>query len=628
MSKNYTSKDIEVLTDREHVRLRTNIYLGNMSKVTYKIPIFGEDTFVLKEVSFMPAVYKAVNEIIDNCLDEFAQIGITNKTLKIEARPSEGFYSISDNGRGIPIDKHATGKYTPEVALASMKAGRNFSNDKQAGVIGQNGVGSACTNYCSKKFTVDIQRDKKRYHQEFSDGALNATKPSIRSSSSKHTGTSVSFELDDKVFSDIELPQELITNRAHEISLLNPGMVVEYNKDKFNSKKGLEEYVKKISDNNYFKFTFENGEFFVIFKGVEGVDEQVYTWVNSSLLFDSGICNTQFLNAFYDATISHVASQAKKLKIEVTKNDIRENLLVLGNLKIANPEYDAQSKTRLTGPNIRKELVNMLSEQWSQFSRKNKTWFNEVIERAAARHHKSADAAAIKDHQKSLKKKVPGMLDATSDDRFNCQLLITEGLSAKSQISEARDPKTTAAFPLTGKINNVYGVTPAQLLKMDKLTNLLTAIGLVPGKKALRSELRFGKIVIATDADMDGSDIFTLLINLFHTFWPEMFSPDYDPPMVYRLIAPNVVASKGGKRVHFTTRAEYEKQKAKYSNWTIEYMKGLGSMSKKDWEMVLSGETNTMIPIIDDNEFKQTLELLFGPSADKRKEWLQNDEGE
>ena len=297
-------------------------------------------------------------------------------------------------------------------------------------------------------------------------------------------------------------------------------------------------------------------------------------------------------------------------------------MLVLGNLKIKDPEYDAQSKTRLTGPNLRKEIVDMLASQWTQFARKNKTWLSTVLERAISRHHSSANSKAIKNMQKALNKNVPKLNDATSKNRFECQILITEGDSAKSQITEARNPRTTAAFPLTGKINNVYGITPAQLLKMEKITNLLMAIGLIPGTKAMRGDLRYGKIVIATDADYDGSDIFTLLINLFYTFWPELFSPDHEP-IVHRLIAPNVVVSKGNKRVHFTTRADYEKAKSKYSGWSVEYMKGLGSMAKKDWEMVLSGETDTLIPVTDDSHIKETLELLFGPSADRRKEWLQ-----
>lgn len=618
----YDAKDIKVLSDREHVRLRTQVYLGNTKMTSYEVPLFTKDSITLSEVSFIPAVYKAVGEIIDNSIDEFAQINQANKHLKIEANPILGTYTISDNGRGIPIGKHETGKFTPEVALGSLRSGRNFEDELEAGVIGQNGVGSACTNYCSTEFSVDIHRDGKRYRQNFTDGGLHISKPSIRKGAAK-TGTSISFQLDSEVFDETSLPPELMENRAIEIALTNPGVTTEYNKTKYKFRRGFDDIVKKISD-HYFKFEEDGIEFFVIFDVHEGIDERIFSWVNSSLLFDSGLCNTQFLNAFYDRATKHLATQAKKQKCEVTKNDIRKNLLVLGNLRLSSPQYDAQSKTRLTGPNLRKEMADLVDKMWTSFARRNKDWLNEVLERAMIRHHSQANKKAVKEHQKNLKKKVPGLVDATGKDRSLCQLLITEGDSAASMITQAREPRTTASLPLRGKVNNVNGSTVAQLLNMGKVTDLLSAIGLIPGQKAMRFDLRYGKIVIATDADVDGSDIFTLLVNLLYTFWPELFDPDYEP-IVYRLIAPNVCAVKGNRRVHFVSLAEFEKRKAKYKGWTINYYKGLGSMHRADWEMILNGETDTLIPIVDDGEVKDTLQLLFGKDADARKEWLQSE---
>ena len=623
-NKSYTSDDVLVLSDREHVRLRTQIYLGNTSPISYPIPLFVNDRFEIKDIEFIPAVYKAVGEIIDNSIDEFAQITQKNKLLKIDADPVFGTYTISDNGRGIPITKHKTGKYTPEVALGALRAGRNFSDDKDAGVIGQNGVGSACTNYCSTEFNIDIHRDGKRYRQRFSDGALDVSRPSIRKGTASKTGTSISFQLDDDVFSETTLPEELIHNRAIEIALTNPGVAVEYNKKKYKYKRGLEDIVKKISDNNYFKFSVGDMEFYIVHGVHTGMDEQMFTWVNSSLLFDGGLCNTQFLNAFTSKTIEHLTSAAKKNRCEVTKNDIKRNLLVFGNLKIADPEYDAQSKTRLTGPNMRGEMSSLVADQWSSFARKNKAWLEQVLERAVIRHHGSADKEAVKDHKKNLHKKVQGLVDATGKIRSNCKILITEGDSAASMITQAREPRTTASLPLRGKVNNVFGCTVAQLLKMEKIADLLSAIGLVPGRRALRSELRYGQIIIATDADVDGGDIFTLLVNVFYQNWPELFDPDYEP-IIFRLVAPNVALTKKDQRIHFPTRTEYEKVKSKYKSWNVDYYKGLGSMEREDWEMILSGETNTLIPVVDDGKMGDTLTLLFSKDADARKEWLQNE---
>lgn len=622
-NKNYTADDIKVLSDRDHVRLRTQIYLGNMKETSYSVPLFLNNTFTTQDITFIPAVYKAVGEIIDNCLDEFAQTSLVGKHLTIDAHPVLGMYTISDNGRGVPIAKHETGPYTPEVVFGQLRSGRNFSEEKDAGVIGQNGVGSACVNFCSTEFKIDIHRDGKRYRQTFSDGASHITKPSVRKGSIK-TGTSISFQLDDQVFDDITLPEQLMENRAIEIALTNPGVTAEYNGKRYKYKKGFEEIIKKISK-DYFKFEADGMEFYVVFDVNESLDEQVFSWVNSSLLFDGGLCNTQFLNAFYDRVIQQLSREAKKAKCEVTKNDVRNHLLVIGNLRLSDPQYDAQSKTRLTGPNLRKEIGDMIDAQWASFTRKNKDWLTAVLDRAMVRYHANANKKAVKEHQKNLKKKVAGLIDATSKNRRETQLLVTEGLSAASMITQARDPKVHASYPLTGKINNVYGTTVAQLLKMGKVTDLITAIGLVPGQKALRSELNYGRVVIATDADVDGGDIFTLLVNLFYTFWPELFDPNYDP-FIWRLVAPNVCATKAGKRTHFPTRNEFEKSKAKYKGWTISYYKGLGSMVQKDWEMILSGETNTLIPVTDDGNMKEILKLLFSPDADARKEWLQTNE--
>lgn len=632
--KQYTADDIQVLSDREHVRLRTAIYLGNIHQSGYTIPLLTEPKLTTKYVEFVPAVYKAIGEVVDNAIDEFAQITSKNKVLKLTADPQKGLYVVSDNGRGIPIDTkmEIIGKtqkevYIPELALSRLRAGRNFTDEKEIGVIGQNGVGSACTNFCSSSFEVIVTRDGQKYYQKFTDGAKVISKPKIVESPSKVTGTAIKFQLDPTVFKNVALPNELMRNRAIEIAMTNPDITVEYNHETFKYKNGFKDFINQIAkDKTHYCIDINEdniqGQLFVIFDAHNGQDEQMFTWVNSSLLFDGGKCNTQFFNVLFDKTITHLEKEAKKLKTEVTRNDIRQGLLVLANLKIKNPEYDSQAKTRLTGPDLRKDFVGVVDSNWKSLSKTANKWLLDVLERANERHHKQANKKAVDEHEKKKRKPVEGLLDATSSNRLLCQVLITEGLSAKSQISEARDPTTTAAFALTGKINNVYGSTVAQVLNMGKLTELLAVIGLTPGKRAIRSQLNYGhRIVIATDADVDGSDIFTLLINLFFQFWPELFSIS-ETPIVYRLMAPNVVASKGKKRIHFTTREDYEKVKDKYNGWTIEYMKGLGSMSKQDWEMILSGQTDTYIPIIDDGSMRNTLDLLFGPNADDRKEWL------
>lgn len=621
----YTSNDIKVLSDREHVRVRTNVYLGNMSPTTYEIPLLTEAKFKTQVFEFIPAVYKAIGEIIDNAIDEFAHL-TGKKTLIIQAKPDTGWYSISDNGRGIPIELHETGKHTPEVVFGSLRSGRNFKDEKNMGVIGVNGVGSSVTNYCSSEFDVTIHKSGKKYYQRFVDGADRASKPKITSEAGTMTGTQVSFQLDPLVFKNVSLPEELIRNRAIEIAITNPDVTVEYNGERYRFKKGLLDLVAQIAGGQQF-YCFDinepniAGEIFIVLDAHDGIDEKMYTWVNSSLLFDGGKCNTQFFNALTEKVTAHLEREAKKTKTVVTRNDVRTGLLVLANLKVKNPEYDSQAKTRFTGPDLRKEMNGMLETHWKAFAKRTEPWLESVLERANHRHHQKADKEAQDEHEKKKRKNVTGLLDATSKNRSLCRILITEGDSAQSQICEARDPTTTGAFALTGKINNVYGSTSAQILKMGKIADMLAAIGLTPGKKASRGLLNFGQIVIATDADFDGDDIFTLLINLMFQCWPELFDKNYEP-IVFRLVAPNVCLVKGKSRVHFPRRSEYEKVKDKYKGYEVNYYKGLGSLENEDWEMILSGKTDTLIPIINDGKFPEVMELLFGDDADARKAWL------
>ena len=619
--QDYTSADIDVLTDREHVRLRLPMYAGSIDPMLYLFPDFTQSTFSIKETTFIPAALKCFNEVIDNCADELLQITKKNKKIQITAKPSDGEYRIIDNGRGVPFDIHPkTGRHTAETVFGTLRSGRNFGEKDTAGVVGTNGLGSSMTNMVSSYFNIDIHRDQQHYYQSFTDGATNISKPVITKVVSKNTGTSISFKLDSSVFSSVVIPEEVIHNRAIEIAFNNPDVVVEYNGQPYQYKQGLAGIVSNIS-NKFFSFSNEFMDFNVIFDVSDNIDEQIYTYCNGSFLWEGGICNTQFLNAFYDKTIEHLAKEAKKQKCEVTKNDIRFNLLVLGTLKLTNPNFDSQAKTRLTGPSLRKDFDELINQNWSLFVRRNKEWFDEVLTRAFERHHVDANKKAQKDHLKSLSKKIPDLIDATSKNRMNCILFLTEGNSAKFSIADVRDQATMAALAMTGKINNVYGCTIAEVLQMGKLTNLLAAIGLTPGKQAIREQLRYGKIVVAADADVDGSAIVTLVINLFFQFWPELYDSTQQP-IIHRLIVPNVCATKGKQRVHFTTRSEYEAKRSKYSGWAISYYKGLGSMVKDDWDLIAKNLNNFLIPIVDDGHMSTALTLAFDENAENRKTWL------
>ena len=632
MTKEYTSDDVLVLDDVQHVRLRTAVYLGNMNEVTITVPSFVGNMFSTSPMTFVPAALRAVCEIIDNSVDEFTNAKTPKALLTVTLDPTSNKITVGDNGRGVPVDRHASGPYTPEVVFGSLRSGRNFTTGKEAGVRGMNGVGSSVANFTSTLFEIDIVRDGKKYHQEFRDGTNFRGEPSITTTASKKTGTQIGFILDPAVYKNTTIPEDLLLAVLQGVALCNPSVTVDYTnvatggKHRFNYPKGFEDIVKQIAGSSYFPFREGNHEFFVIPNGVEGLDEQVFTWVNSGLLFDGGLCNTQFVNAFCDTAVEALAPLAKKQKCEVTKNDVRRGLLIIGNLKVSDPEFDSQAKTRLTGPNLRNEMKLLVTNNWANFARKNKEWIQQVIEYAAHRHHGAKAKEADKQVSKKSNKPVPGLLDAVNKDRSKTVVIVTEGLSAASMIEDVRDATKIGSFPLTGKMNNVWGCKPGELLEMSKLTNLLAALRLRPSAKANREELHFSEMWIASDADPDGDYIFTSMVCLIYNFWPELLDAK-KKPFLYRLVAPNVCAVKGKKRVHFARRADYEAARDKYAGWTINYYKGLGSMEGEDWKMVLENP-DCRVPIVEDESIRQTMELLFGKDSEPRKVWLQGEESE
>lgn len=624
----YSEKDIVALSERDHVRKRVNVYLGANELTKFTVPSFKGDKLNLIEVEFVPAAVKAVGEIIDNAVDELTLCGLPNRHMHIMWSEKEGRCVVEDTGRGVPIAKHATGVFTPQVVFGSFRTGRNFDDgNRTSGVMGVNGVGSSATNCCSRLFDVTIQRDGKRYHQVFKDGMAIIEEPTIidlPKKEHKHTGTRVELVLDDQVFKSTNIPTVVFHSKAHEIALNNPDIKVSFTDlDTQETDTWANRSIKELFSSVGFKgygFTSSELEFWVALDAHTEIDEKMFTWVNSSYLYDGGSCNTQFMNAFSDMVIENLQKDAKRSKCEVTKNDIRYGLVVFSTLKLKQPAYDSQAKTRLVGPNLRKDIDQILQAHATKFNRVSKEWQRHVLERAMRRTNAKAKDAAQQAAKKLSTISIPNLVDAVNDDRSKCCLYILEGLSAAGPLIEVRDPSTMATFPLGGKFNNVWGASVSELMQMGKLTNLLLAIGLIPGKKAIRSQLRYNKVVIATDADTDGGDIFTLLVCLLYSNWPELFA-DKEDPYLFRLVAPNIAASKGKQRIHFASRAKYEAVADKYTGWQIDYYKGLGSLVYEDWEMMIHNK-DCYLPIYDDGKLHDVLKLLFSDDTLARRTWL------
>lgn len=636
-NNDYTSDDIDVLDNVEYVRLRTHNFFGNMSISEHEVPIFSDEGFHIEHLTFVPAAAKAFDEIVDNCIDEFHNMQKKVKpTIKIIADPQTGHYSIGDNGRGVPIDKHTkTGKPTPEVVFGMLQSGRNFKDGKEEGVRGQNGVGSACVNFCSTEFKIDIKRDKKHYKQTFSQGSKKVTKPSVRSIKSTQTGTTIEFKLDPKVFKSVSLPPQLIRSKCYEVALCNPGVTIVYeelgpNGTKFKvSYRDTEEGLKKqFPEHQPTVFKKDNTVVAFIPDFHEDDREKIFGWVNSGPLIDGGLCNTQLSNTFFSYIEDKLASSKELEKVKkdmkIDKRIARAGTLLINIVNVSDPQYDAQHKSRFVGPCLREFYKDSLNENIKMLDRKLKDWTKSLEERVLESFTQKLTNSAKKKNKENSNRVIPGFLEANTKNREDAVILITEGTSASGEIKSVRDTSIHAVFEQRGKVNNVFGASVAKMRAMGKYTDMLSVLNLVPGAKTELSDVPYGKIIIATDADHDGDDIFTLDVNMFYTFWPELLQKGQTK--IYRLIAPNVVVIKGKKRIHFRSLADFEKVSSKYKGCKVEYMKGLGSMEIEDWKIIFEDLDSHLMPIEDDGKLGDTLDLLFNQKrSDDRKIWLGED---
>ena len=450
--KNYSAKDIKVLSDREHVRLRTTVYLGSTETALYEVPIFEKDDIKIKQKEFIPALFKAFNEITDNAIDELTQLKKKDKKVSVVHDVIKNKYRISDNGRGVPIDVHPqTSRYTPETVFTELRSGRNFDDAaKDSGVIGTNGVGSSCVAMLSEEFQVSIKRDGKFYEQMYRDGTAIINEPSINSYNGKDSGTTIEFKFDTSLpqFSTTKVDAELINNRVIEIALNNPEIELSYVRkqldesgeeeqisEDYHFKGGMSEYVKNVSD-RYFEFKYDDAEFtaryYIILDKYQGIDEKIFVYVNSSLLFEGGTAAHMFFNTFFTTIADKLKSEAKKRKLELNKNDVRQNMMILADVKMKNPRYDNQSKTRLISQEIKRHIEKMVADNIGKFLSNHKDWVDEVLSRAEFRQ-RIADMAEVKKNQKKKKGKLAKLIDCYSKDRSICSIAFSEGDCCNSE---------------------------------------------------------------------------------------------------------------------------------------------------------------------------------------------------
>lgn len=648
MSKKPSTYDkVDRLTDYMWARLRTETNFGNREIAEETIVGYDGKSLLPRQITFVPALATYFREIIDNALDESqkcknAKMKGFGDRLDVTYDEPTMTFTVEDNGRGIPTS-------LVEMVFTEARTGRNFRDRDE--VAGTNGVGAATTNFTSEYFTVDSWHDNVHHHQEFKESPFGAEEQIIAKAAvskcpaSKH-GTRVEFRPSKEVYPNMLLPDnDFVKCRMYEVASNNPDMKISYNgerlavpKSKSNTLFGLEAITISIDVETDIKVekhrslsgseSNKKGRFLSTFSLVPNVftasDDIVHSIVNNICAYNGGTHVSAFKSVFYNNFLDALKPEARKRKLDkvLDKKDIASGLLIYNNTKMVAPNFDSQSKNKLTNTDVRKYIDKGMDDiNFKTIVRNNPAWVEAILDRCAERTQKRDWDDATKKSKKNLRVKVAKLKDATGSDRKKCILIIGEGDSAVGGAMNARDARVHGGLPLRGKIMNIHNESFMNIMKSEPLADIMNAMGLKLGDRATRASLRYGKIFIATDEDEDGKNIFSLLVNFLFTFWPELFDKDLDP-FVFKLETPFVILKKGKTKNYFYGR-DYDKfDPEDWKGWEISRAKGLGRLEQSDWKNILGNPPVT--PIVDtDKDLKEALDLVFNPSRpDDRKDWL------
>ncbi|QIG68076.1 DNA gyrase subunit B protein [Rhizobium phage RHph_Y68] len=612
--------EFKILDDYQHARLRTEMYLGSRVPTEILFPIYDDltETFSMQRTTFVPALLTSFREALDNHLDEMSFV----KKGKIEVFYNEEEHTVMtrDNGRGIPLDfVEEQGARIATIAVSRTKAGRNFGErGEQAGT---NGLGISVVNYCSEFFNLVVERDGKIFTQKFSESAesLITNDPVIAETKDKRTGTEVSFKFSSVVFDQIVLPGSVIKSLVYLIAKTNPNIEFWYNGSRIHTtpdvRKNLFGTSKNVAE---FQFEDENarGSYYL---RMTDEDLAIFSLVNNIPAYNGGTMDDEVKYHFPRQLLEALTKESKRRKLSPNKNDVLDQLLFIGSMKVIAPNFDSQSKTRLTNQNVRYPVVASFREKtdWQKFIKDNPELIERIYERCAARTHQIDKSKTDQDEKRLKKLKIPSLVDCNSKERKSCILFITEGESAKGGIIAARNPDIHAVMPLRGKILNVYHKKPAEAMASKIIEQVCAAIGLVPGKKVNYENLRYGKVYIMADADNDGQgSICPLVISFFFKFWPELFIGENSFVNIFS--TPLIIAENKKERRYFYPHNIEEFDYTKFKGWNIRRAKGLGSLQKENFVDHLKNPIS--VPLSDDADLPHVLDLLFnGARADDRK---------
>ncbi len=628
---------IESKDQRWHVRNRVTLVFGSNDVEDLDAYIYKPNGIEFKAIKFHQAKSKAVEEILDNSIDEYYRGHVTE--IHTTLSPDKKTVTVTDNGIGFPVDK------VPQV-YTEFRTGSKFKDEEtdEKGflfrTLGQNGLGAAATCLTSDSFVATVRHYNSKMEQtyEFLNGALTTkkTKPKPFKGAS---GVSVTLTLSKEVYKDNTISEDILRKRIIDLAYNNPGLSFYFNGEKYHFKKGLFELAQRIDANSAQLL----GEDVYIYeaesakgKKVKGkIDfhlsltldkrsderEKFISFVNSTPTFDGGFHHDRVKRIFINTVKEKIERAAKKEKITVIDNDVLTGITFVMGITMPNPRFESQTKRKLVRDlNLEKGIESFMADNIEKFLRKNKEYLEMVVERAKSRHRFQELKDASLKGRKAKKMRVEKLLDANErKDRNLCTLFICEGDSAIGGLRSARNKLYQGGIALKGKPMNVMQASINDVLNNQEFMDIMSSIGLTIGQRAEVDDLRYSKIVFLADSDVDGGHINTLLVNFFFTFWPEMF----EQGAIQFAKAPLFEVITDKETIFVESEEQLERlKKTSVKIKEIQRNKGLGEMSPEAFKHTLNREEFTKINVDNLEASKHMLDVCFGKDTNLRKELL------
>jgi len=628
---NYSEDSIQALEGMEHVRMRPSMYIGDVG---------------------VRGLHHLVYEVVDNSIDE--AMGGHCDTIGVVINEDNSI-TVTDNGRGIPVGLHKKeGVSALEVVMTKIGAGGKFDKDSYKVSGGLHGVGVSCVNALSVSLKATVQREGKIWQQEYERGK--ALYPVKSVGESDKNGTEVTFKPDHQIFNQTtEYSYETLANRMRELAFLNKGITIsltdkrktdekgEFVFEKFFSERGLEEFIVFLDESRepliqkVIAMEGEKAEIPVEIAMVynTGFSENLHSYVNNINTNEGGTHLAGFRRGLTHTLKKYADASGllDKLKFEISGDDFREGLTAIISVKVAEPQFEGQTKTKLGNREVSAAVSQAVSEMLTDYLEEHPDDAKRIVEKvviAATARHAAAKARELVQRKNVMSGGgLPGKLsDCSEQDPAQCEVFLVEGDSAGGTAKQGRDRNFQAILPLRGKILNVEKAMQHKVFENEEIRNIYTALGVTVGteedSKALNLEkLRYHKVVIMCDADVDGSHIETLILTFFFRYMRELIEQGH----VYIATPPLYLVKKGAKKSYAWNDKERDQLMAEFGQGaSIQRYKGLGEMNAEQlWDTTMNPEFRTLRKVTIDNatESDRIFAMLMGDEVPPRREFIE-----